>query len=436
MQRRAEHLSRQLQVGLDHLAARHRTLATRSKAVGDREQGDVDAHGLGGPQVVVHPAPGERPLLDHEPESQVMKCERLEMAPQSPARLQAPAHLRDDLDADTVVPDEGDEVAAPLHRRRLAAVVDQRPEAQGAATGQAVAERLRQQLPHLPGVLAGKSLQVALDLEQLAQYLDRVPVDVEVVVGSLLDSAQSLELGQYGPADTQLVDQLQAPQRLRAGHEQGELGELALPGRLCGASRLGSGELQGCGIERQAQLRSQPRRPQQSQGVIGEAALRDGPQDAPLEVGHAVIGVQRRAPLEGNRHRPDGEVTRREVGLDRLAAKPGHVGQRAAVAVDDAPGAEAVRQREGVPTRLACKLLRSSLLPASDGEVEVLHLPAHRGGADGAANYPGFIRLHRAPGQADRLSGEEALRQPRGAHPSAAPVLSLGTRGEIPQVTS
>ncbi len=285
-------------------------------------------------------------------------------------------------------------------------------------------------------MLAGESLQVALDLEQLAQDLDRVPVDVEVMVGSLLDPTQSLELGQHLSADPHFVDQLQAPQRLRTTHQQGELDKLALPGRLGGAPRLRSGELQGSGVNRQAQLRSQPCGPQQAQRVVGEAALRDGPQDAPLEVAHAVVGVQRRAPLQGNGDRSDGEIACGEVGLDRLPAKPGHVGERPALAVDDAPSAEAVREREGMPTRLARQLARSVLLPTRDREVKVLHLAADRGGANGAAHDPGFVRLDRTLGQADRLSGEEALRRPAGAHPSVAPVLSLGTRVEIPQVTS
>ena len=76
----------------------------------------------------------------------------------------------------------------------LAGVVDERSEAQRTAPGQLVGKRLGEQLAHSRRVLAGESVEVALDLEQLPQHLDRVAVDVEVVVGALLDTAQRFQL--------------------------------------------------------------------------------------------------------------------------------------------------------------------------------------------------------------------------------------------------
>ena len=69
-------------------------------------------------------------------------------------------------------------------------------EAQRRAAGHLVGERLVEQRPRLRGALAGEAVEVGLDLERVLEHRQRVAVDVEVVVGALLDAAQRLELGQ------------------------------------------------------------------------------------------------------------------------------------------------------------------------------------------------------------------------------------------------
>ena len=66
VERRADHLAGQVEVGLDHLRSRDRALPARGEAVGDGEQGDVGATGSVSPQVVVDPPAGERALVDQE----------------------------------------------------------------------------------------------------------------------------------------------------------------------------------------------------------------------------------------------------------------------------------------------------------------------------------------------------------------------------------
>ena len=63
----------QLQVRLDHLGARERALAAGGEAVGDGQQGDVGADGLGRAQVLVDPPRRQRALVDEEAEPQVVQ---------------------------------------------------------------------------------------------------------------------------------------------------------------------------------------------------------------------------------------------------------------------------------------------------------------------------------------------------------------------------
>ena len=120
-----------------------------------------------------------------------------------------------------VVADEGDEAALVLLAgRRLARVVQDGREAQRLAAGELVGERLGEQRADVGGDIAREPLEIALDLEQVGEHLERVPVDVEVVVGVLLDPAQALELREHPGRAAELVEQPQAPERVGTGDEQ------------------------------------------------------------------------------------------------------------------------------------------------------------------------------------------------------------------------
>ncbi len=67
-----------------------RAVPARGEAVGDREQRDVDLHGLAGTQVGEHACGAQRLGLVHEKaQPQVVAHERRYMRPQAPARRAA-----------------------------------------------------------------------------------------------------------------------------------------------------------------------------------------------------------------------------------------------------------------------------------------------------------------------------------------------------------
>ena len=133
-----------------------------------------------------------------------------DVAAKRAARLEARERLVDDLRPDRVVADEGDVAAVRSPSCRLAGVVKQRAEPERVAAGELVAERLREERAHLVGALACVALEIALDDEELAQHLDRVAVDVQVVVRVLLDAAQRLELRQDAGGRPELVQEIEA----------------------------------------------------------------------------------------------------------------------------------------------------------------------------------------------------------------------------------
>src|SRR5204863_83046 len=102
----------------------------------------------------------------------------------------------DDAHPFPVVADEGDVVAVDPARRGLPHVVHDGTKTQCPAPGQLVGERLGELLGDLRRTVARVPLQVGLDLEQLPQDLDRVTVDIEMVIRVLLDTAERLELRQ------------------------------------------------------------------------------------------------------------------------------------------------------------------------------------------------------------------------------------------------
>ena len=254
--------------------------------------------------------------------------------------------------------DEGDVAALLAARRRLADVVEEGAEAQRGAAGHLVGQGLGEQLRGLACALAGEALQVGLDLERVLEDGERVAVDVEVVVGSLPDPAQRLQLGQDDRGEAELVEQGEAAQRVGPADQLAQLGQLALPGGLGGAGGVGPGQGDGPGVDRQLELGRQARGAEQAQRVLVEAALADRAQEPSLEVGEAPVGVEWAAAGKGDRDSADGEVPRRQVGLDRLAAQRRGVDLPGAVGGHHPPGPELGRELEGVPAALPGDRLR------------------------------------------------------------------------------
>ena len=154
------------------------------------------------------------------------------MAGQGATGPQAPADFVDHLGALLVVADEGDEAAPLATGLRLGDVVQEGAEAQRGAAAQLVGQRLGEQRLDLGGALAGEALEVGLDLERLLEHRDRVAVDVEVVVGPLLDAAQGRDLGQDDLGDAERVEQFEAAQRVGPAEQAAQLRQLPLAGGL------------------------------------------------------------------------------------------------------------------------------------------------------------------------------------------------------------
>src|SRR5829696_4661782 len=227
-----EHLAREVEVRLDHLRSRDRSLPTGGEAIGDGQQRHVRRDRVRVAQVLVFPTARERPFPDQEPESQVMERKVLQLARQPATRLQPLAQPAHDRGALAVVADERDVVAVHAPRCRLAEVVNDGTEAQRSSSRQLVGERLVQELRDLGSAFAGEALEVGFDLQQLAQHFDGVAVDVEVMIRILFNAAQGLQLRQHRARGTQLVHELEPADRIVPGDQQAELPELTLAGRL------------------------------------------------------------------------------------------------------------------------------------------------------------------------------------------------------------
>ena len=243
----ADHLAGQVEVGLDHLGAGDRPGAAGGEAVGDGEQGDVDGDRFGGPQVLVDAARRQRRVADHEAEPQVMEGQRLQVAGQLARGAQAAHDLADRPHPLDVVAFEADEAVAFGPGRGLGDVVEEGAEAQGDGAVHLVGERLGEVGGGLVGALgADEARQVGLDLQRVLEHLERVAVHVEVVVGALFDALRPLQLGEDDGGEAELVEQLEAAQRVGAAEQLAQLGQLALAGGLGGARRRRRGRARRC----------------------------------------------------------------------------------------------------------------------------------------------------------------------------------------------
>ena len=240
VERGGHQLAGELQVRVDGAL---RVPAARGEPVGARQERHLDLDGRGAREVAVDRAAVERPLVHEEAEHQVMPGHGREEAAEPLARAQAPAHLTHHLLTQPVVPQEGHApVIAHVVRGRLADVVEQRTEAERLAARELVRQRL---VEHLAQVAGGLRLQ----LDQPLEHLERVPVDVLVVVVALLDVVEVGELGQDRVEEAEPVGQREARDGARREHQPAQLREHSLAGRFrhAGAASAVSRSVSGSG---------------------------------------------------------------------------------------------------------------------------------------------------------------------------------------------
>ncbi|MFN8152440.1 MAG: hypothetical protein U0R24_15120 [Solirubrobacterales bacterium] len=404
-----EHLRGELEVTLDRPLGDPSALSR--EAIGDGQQRRLDDLVPAAVEIAVHAPRRQRPVLDHEPEHEVVAGHRGDLAREGARTAQAPEQVGHHACSDLVVALEGDPALRALDARRgLADVVQECSEAQRAAARQPVGERLREDRRDPVGGVAREAREIRLDLEQPAQDLDRVPVGIEVVVGALADAAQRVELGQDPAERPELGEQLDASDRIGSRHERPQLRELPLPGRFAGAAGARAGERQGSLLDEEAERRREPGGAQQPQGIVLEGAGRDGSQQARLEIGEPAGGVDRRSTSERHGDGVDGEVTQSEVGFDVRPAKGGDVDGPIPLPRRDAPCLELRRELERVPVGRPGDGASGGLDVARERQVDVGHALAAHGVADGAADDPRIgIRSEPRAGGADSLRGRECV---------------------------
>ncbi len=263
-------------------------------------------------------------------------------------------------------------------------------------------------------------------------------MNVEVVVGVLLDSAEGLELRQEARRRPQPIEQAHAPNRVGAGEQEAQLGELALARRLARTPRLRAGERLGPFVDLEPQAGGDPSSAQDPQRVVGEATLGDGAQDPRLDIDQPVVRVERRriGICQRDRDRVHREVAECQVRLHPVTVQHADVDVPGAVRRQGAPGGELGRQPEhraaGQATDRVGRLPRIT----GDDQVEVPDVATEGRIADRAADDP--VPLRGAEGLAGGQHGRSAgqVLCDRGAHRPSEPTCTRGTRGPIPQVIS
>src|SRR4051812_44407290 len=102
-------------------------------------------------------------------------------------------------------------------------------------------------------------------------------MDVEVVIGVLLDAAERLELRQHDRGRAEAVEKLQPTDGIWSGDEQAKLRELALTGGIRRPLGCCSSQLDRPRLELELHGRGESCRSQNAEGVVREAPLGRGP---------------------------------------------------------------------------------------------------------------------------------------------------------------
>ena len=201
--------------------------------------------------------------------------------------------------------------------------MQQRAEAQRAAAREVVGERLGEQRGHRPGVLLAEDRRgVALERDGRLEHLERVAVDVAVVVAVLLDPAQRRQLGQHDAVEAELVHAGESRcDGLVGGDDPLELGEDALRRDRPRARRRARGRVGGRGVDVEAELAgaSRARRSARS-GSSAKARAPTMRRRRAARSAAAAVRVDEVAAGSGSAIALTVRSRAREVGLERAAA--------------------------------------------------------------------------------------------------------------------
>ena len=189
---------------------------------------------------------------------------------------------------------------SPMSARvtRLGDVVQQRAEAQRAAAREVVRRAARRAAPPRPARARRRRRARGSRSSSIVcvEHLERVAVDVEVVVDGLLDAAQRVELGQHDGGRAEVVEQREAGERVVGADD-------ARAARRRRARRRRRSRPGGVLARRRDRRRRRPRSPSSTasratrsdaQRVVGERPRADHPQAPRREVLQAAADVERR----------------------------------------------------------------------------------------------------------------------------------------------
>ena len=301
--------------------------AARGEAVGDGQQRDVDLDRLGRREVAVERRGASSGRLVHEEaEAQVVAGERRDVRAQPLARRSRREDVARELRALRRRGRGSRRLAVVAHDRAsrgLAASCSSAPQRRPVAAGQPVGERLGEQRARSASACSAPSDggRVALERERLLEHLERVAVDVAVVVAVLLDAVQRGELGQHdrrsAPSVVQQPDARAAPRRRE--QDALELGEDALAGDPRRARpRAARAAAAVARVDREAELEREAREPHDAQRVVGERARAEPARSTPRgEVGAAAVGSTSSPPASGSAIALTVKSRSAQVGVER-----------------------------------------------------------------------------------------------------------------------
>jgi hypothetical protein len=329
--------------------------------------------------------------VDEEAQAQVMARERGDVGLEPLARPQAREDVAREAGTRAVVAEERRRaVVAAAERRRLGGVVQQRAEAQREAAVHLVGEWLVEQRRDRAGVLVTEQrCRIGLQRHRLLEHLDRVRVDVGVVIAALLDAVQGMQLGQDRRGQPELVHQRQRGEHAVAREDPFQLGEHALLRHGGRGGRARTGEPDGVGVRRERELRRQAHETDDAQRVRRERARPDGAQPPGGEIVRATVRVHEFAAAQRLGDRVDGEVAEREVAVQRAAAQRAEIDLPGAVGRHHAPRAELVGELECRAARGPPDSASGSGGVAIDDDIQVRRRAPEQRVAHRAADDPG-----------------------------------------------
>ena len=219
------------------------------------------------------------------------------------------------------------------------------------------------------------SFEIGRRRELVAEHDDEPEVGVVERIEAIVELASELR------EQPDLVETAVAGRR-----ESLELRERALARRLRHESRRRTEERLGSLVHPEPELVLEPHRTQEPEGIVEEDRLRDRPDDARREVGAPVVRVVRLARADVDGDRVEGEVARREIGVDPLTDRR-EVDRLVDAVDDDPPGSVPLGERKHRPAEATREAIRC-VARLGAGDVEVENRPLQELVADRASDDP------------------------------------------------